>query len=86
MLVALGAATDVGGPPPGALAAGQIAEVIAAFPRLNFKRQFTALLIGHCERKPDSQRATWLEGLCRTHAAPAQDSVEADIAAAPFGE
>lgn len=88
MLVALGAATDVVGPPAGALEDQQLAEVSAAFPRLKFKEQFTALLIGHCERKPDSQRATWLEELCRAHAAPpaAQNSVEAQIAAAPFSE
>jgi len=46
------------------------------------------LLVAHCERKPDSQRATWLEGLCRAHAAhPRPDSaVEQAIAAASFAE
>jgi HD domain len=88
MLVALGAATDVDGPDPAELGDQPIAQVIAAFPRLKFKQQFTALLIGHCERKPNSQRATWLEGLCRAHAAPSLpvDAVEAEIAAAGFSE
>jgi hypothetical protein len=88
MLVALGAATDVDGPDPADLPARQVAEVIAAFPRLRFKEQFTALLVAHCQRKPDSQRATWLEGLCRAHGArPSPDeSVAAQIAAAAFDE
>jgi hypothetical protein len=88
MLVALGAGTDVDGPAPGELDPRAIDEVIAAFPRLRFKAQFTALLVAHCQRKPDSQRATWLEGLCRAHAPhPAPDNaVEQEIAAAGFSE
>jgi len=88
MLVALGAGTDVDGPAAGELDRREIDEVIAAFPRLRFKAQFTALLVAHCQRKPDSQRATWLEGLCRAHAPhPAPDNaVEQEIAAAGFSE
>jgi hypothetical protein len=88
MLVALGAAADVYGVDPEELEARRIGEVLAAFPRLDFKRRFTALLIAHCERKPDSQRGTWLEGLCRAHTAqPATDAaVERGIAAAAFPE
>ncbi len=88
MLVALGAGTDVDGPRPGELADGAIAQVLEAFPRLQFKREFTALLIGHCQRKPDSQAATWLEGLCGAHAHGARrpQAVEEAIAAAPFSE
>jgi hypothetical protein len=88
MLVALGASADVYGPDPGELDARAVAEVVAAFPRLKFKQQFTALLVAHCERKPDSQRATWLEGLCRAHAAhpPPDDAVERHVAAAAFAE
>jgi HD domain len=88
MLVALGAGTDVDGPAAGELDPRQIDEVIGAFPRLRFKAQFTALLVAHCQRKPDSQRATWLEGLCRAHAShPAPDNaVEQEIAAAGFSE
>jgi hypothetical protein len=41
-----------------------------------------------CGDSGDSQRATWLEGLCRAHAPhPAPDnSVEHEIAAAGFSE
>jgi hypothetical protein len=88
MLVALGAGTDVYGPDPGDLDQRELDEVVAAFPRLKFKAQFTALLVAHCERKPDSQRATWLEGLCRAHAPhPSPDNaVEQEIASAAFPE
>jgi hypothetical protein len=87
MLVSLGAGADVYGPDPGQLEARQIAEVLAAFPRRQFKQRFRSLLIAHCERKPNSQRATWLEGVCRAHAPGAEaDSVEQRIAAANFPE
>ncbi len=88
MLVALGAAADVDGPAPGELSDAALAQVLQAFPRLEFKRRFTTLLIGHCQRKPDSQAATWLEGLCATHAHGGRgpQAVEAAIAAAPFSE
>ena len=88
MLVALGAVTDVYGPDPRHLESREVVEVVAAFPRLQFKQRFTALLVAHCERKPASQRATWLEGLCRAHAAhPAPDNaVEQHILAAAFAE
>jgi hypothetical protein len=87
-LVALGAGLDVDGPEPGELGERELAEVVAAFPRLGFKREFTALLVAHCERKPLSQRATWLEGLCRAHSghAPPDTATEASIAAAGFAE
>jgi hypothetical protein len=60
----------------------------ARVPRLQFKQRFTELLVAHCQRKPDSQRATWLEGLCRAHAAhPVPDNaVEQHILAAAFDE
>jgi hypothetical protein len=87
-LVALGAGIDVDGPDPDELGQREIAEVVAAFPRLGFKREFTALLVAHCERKPLSQRATWLEGLCRAHSghAPPDTAVEDRIAAAAFAQ
>jgi hypothetical protein len=88
MLVALGAGADVDGPQPGQIDAAQAARVLEAFPRLQFKREFTALLIGHCQRKPDSQQATWLQGLCAVHAHGSRgpQAVEQAIAAAPFSE
>jgi hypothetical protein len=87
VLVELGAGTDVYGPQPGELEPRALTEVLEAFPRLNFKQQFTQLLVAHCERKPASQRATWLEGLCRAHGTPpADEAVERGIAAAGFAE
>jgi hypothetical protein len=87
MLVAMGAGCDVDGPDPQSIDAARIAEIVAAFPRLQFKKRFTALAIDHCKRKPLSQRGTWLEGLCREQAPAAwRDTVEQEIAAAPFSE
>jgi hypothetical protein len=87
MLVALGAGTDVDGPDPGELESRQVAEVLAAFPRQQFKREFTSLIIAHCNRKPNSQHGTWLEGMCRRHAPGwKDDSVEENIAHAQFPE
>jgi len=88
MLVARGAAGDVDGPDLGTDAdRRQLAEVVGAFPRLQFKRRFTALLIDQCKRKPTSQRSTWLEGLCREQVPGAwNDTVEKEIMAAPFAE
>jgi hypothetical protein len=88
MLVAHGAASDVDGPELDTdVEKRQIAEVVGAFPRLQFKNRFTALLIDHCKRKPTSQRGTWLEGLCREQVPEAwNDTVEKEIMAAPFAE
>jgi hypothetical protein len=88
MLVALGAAGDVDGPSLSTdVEKRQIAEVVAAFPRLQFKNRFTTLLIDHCKRKPTSQRGTWLEGLCREQVPGAwNDTVEKEIMAAPYNE
>ena len=87
ILVATGAGSDVDGPDAGAIDARQTEEIIAAFPRLQFKKRFTALAIDHCRRKPLSQRGTWLEGLCREQAPSAwTETVEHEIAAAPFSE
>ena len=88
MLVALGAGGDVVDP---GLSTDeekrQLAEVVAAFPRLQFKKRFTDLLIDHCRRKPTSQQGTWLEGLCREQVPGAwDDTVEKEIMAAPFAE
>jgi hypothetical protein len=87
MLVAIGAGSDVDGPDASAIDARQTAEIVAAFPRLQFKKRFTALAVDHCKRKPLSQRGTWLEGLCREQAPSAwTDTVEREIADAPFSE
>ena len=87
MLVAIGAGSDVDGPDTTVIDAARTAEIVAAFPRLQFKKQFTALAIEHCKRKPVSQRGTWLEGLCREQVPSAwTETVEREIATAPFAE
>ena len=87
MLVALGAGCDVDGPDGSAINARQTKEIVAAFPRLQFKKRFTALAVDHCKRKPLSQSGTWLEGLCREQVPSAwTDTVEHEIAYAPFSE
>jgi hypothetical protein len=87
MVVAIGAGSDVDGPDPHLASPAEIREIVTAFPRLQFKKQFTALLIDHCKRKPQSQAGTWLEGLCREQVPGAwTDTVEKEIAAAPFAE
>lgn len=87
MLVAIGAGTDVDGPDPEIIDPHVLQEVLRAFPRLNFKKQFTQLLIAHCKRKPTSQRGTWLEGLCRQQRPDAwTDTVENEIAKSGFSE
>jgi hypothetical protein len=87
MLVSAGAAADVDGPKSSVVDARQAAEALEAFPRLQFKTRFTALLVDHCRRKPLSQRSTWLEGLCReTVPAAWTETVEDEIASAPFAE
>jgi hypothetical protein len=88
MLVALGAGSDVDGPDlETEEEKRQTAEVVAAFPRLQFKKRFTSLVIDHCNRKPKSQHGSWLEGLCREQVPTAwTDTVENEIAAAPFAE
>lgn len=87
MLVALGAGSDVLGPDSDMIDARRSAEIVTAFPRLAFKKQFTELLMDHCRRKPLSQRGTWLEGLCRETSPSAWTGKLADaIAAAPFAE
>jgi hypothetical protein len=87
MLVASGAGSDVDGPDPTVIDTARTAEIVAAFPRLQFKKQFTALASAHCRRKPLSQRGTWLEGLCREQVPSAwTETVEREIASAPFAE
>lgn len=87
MLVSMGAGSDVVGPDDDMIDAKRSAEIVAAFPRLGFKRRFTALLEDHCRRKPRSQRGTWLEGLCRQQAPGVwSQTLEQQIASAPFSE
>jgi len=55
-LVAAGASADVAGPDEEMIPRAATEEVLAAFPRLGFKVQFTQLLTDHCKRKPLSQQ------------------------------
>ncbi len=83
-VVAEGAGADV--VDPGDLDHHAIQEVLHAFPRLQFKTRFTALLVDHCRRKPTSQIG-WLEGLCRATVPEARrGSVQQVIAQAPYPE
>jgi hypothetical protein len=87
MLVALGAGSDVLGPDTDMIDTKRCAEIVAAYPRLQFKELFTALAVEHCRRKPLSQRGTWLEGLCREESPSSwTGSLKQQIAAAPFRE
>lgn len=85
-LVAAGAGADVIGPDPNMISVASIREVVAAFPRLQFKRQFIALVADHCQRKPGGQSGTWLEGFCRQHSTFPPSGTEQAIRAAPFDE
>jgi len=85
-LVAAGAGADVGGPEENIVSAATVHSVVAAFPRLEFKKRFIALLADHCVRKPGVQRATWLEGFCRVHSTVPASATEQAILAAPFDE
>jgi hypothetical protein len=83
-LVNAGAAADVVGSAD--LDPKALAEVLEAFPRLEFKTRFTALLVDHCKRKPTSQIG-WLDGLCRQVVPDApRGSVERAIRDAPYAE
>jgi hypothetical protein len=87
LLVAIGAGSDVLGPDTEMIDEKRVAEIVVAFPRLEFKKQFTALLADHCQRKPLSQRSTWLEGLCREKSPSVWSTkLEDEIAAAPFAQ
>jgi HD domain len=86
-LVAAGAAADVVGPDDDMIDPAAAKEVVSAYPRLQFKREFTSLLVDHCTRKPGAQTGTWLEGFCRQHSpSPVVSKTEQAIRNAPFSE
>lgn len=87
LLVSSGAGADFAGPDRDDIDQGRVNEIVAAFPRLQFKSRFLAMLTDHCRRKPESQRATWLESFC--HATVPQSpvpSIASALANAPFAE
>ncbi len=86
IVVAVGAGADVNGPSSD-FTGDEVSALLAAFPRLHFKTQFTALLVDQCRRKPLSQSGTWLEGLCREVSPTAWPAnITQSIAASDFAE
>ncbi len=86
LLLGAGAGSDVDGADPSKIPPAVVADVLRAYPRLQFKKRFTAAAIDHCKRKPTSQIG-WLDALC-LKVAPNADrgDVEQEIASAPFAE
>lgn len=86
LLVGTGAATDVVGYDPKALSKDSVEQVLRAYPRLQMKKRFLAMMVDHCRRKPASQIG-WLDRLCREQS-PNVDrgSVEKEINGAPFAQ
>lgn len=86
LLLGAGAGSDVDGVDPSKIASAVVQQVLAAYPRLQFKKRFTAAAIDHCRRKPTAQIG-WLEALC-LKVVPTIDrgDVEQEIASAPFSE
>jgi hypothetical protein len=86
LLLGAGAGGDVDGVDPKVIAPETVDQVLGAYPRLQFKKRFTAAAIDHCRRKPTSQIG-WLDTLC-LKVVPNADrgSVEEEIASAPFAE
>ena len=66
-LVGAGAGADVFGSGLRSLSKGQVSEILAAFPRLNFKVEFRKSLLEYCVRKPRAQIGTWTDAFCRAH-------------------
>jgi len=86
LLLGAGAGSDVDGADPKVIPPETVEAVLRAFPRLQFKKRFTAAAIDHCRRKPTSQIG-WLDTLCLKIVPNAdRGSVEEEIAAAPFAE
>lgn len=65
--VAIGAAMDAAGMGLTELAADDVAEVLAAYPRLAFKTSAVAGLISYCERKPSTLLLHPWESVARRH-------------------
>jgi len=86
LLLGAGAGSDVDGVDPSKISPAVVQQVLTAYPRLQFKKRFTAAAIDHCRRKPSSQMG-WLEALC-LKIVPNIDrgDVEQEIASAPFPE
>lgn len=86
LLLGAGAGGDVDGIDPKVIPSATVEQVLRAYPRLQFKKRFTAAVVDQCRRKPTSQIG-WRAKLC-LKVAPNADrgSVEEEIAASPFTE
>ena len=85
-LVHLGASFDVAGGGYDTVAPELIEQVLAEYPRLQFKRTMHDLLVAAVRRKPTSYGATWLADLAREELGVPLPSVHARLAASPFSE
>jgi hypothetical protein len=65
--VSIGAAIDATGLGLADLGANDVAEVLAAFPRLGFKKSAVASIIAYCERKPTTLLLHPWESVARRH-------------------
>jgi hypothetical protein len=86
-LVGTGAGADVFGSGLRSLSRGQLSEVLATFPRLNFKVEFRKSLLGYCVRKPRAQIGTWTDAFCRAHVTNFHfPNIDERLTASPFSE
>jgi len=86
LLLGAGVGVDVDGAGLDAISPSVVQEILRAYPRLDFKKRFTAAAIDHCRRKPVSQMG-WLDPLCRKVVPDAdRGDVEKEIASARFAE
>jgi hypothetical protein len=87
LVLSAGVGTDFGGPDPHEIEAQRTSEIVAAFPRLQFKTRFLGLLTDHCHRKPLSQDGTWLGDWCQAQVSGIRrSSIKDSLMAAPFSE
>lgn len=69
-LAHFGIAVDVVGLRRELLSDTAVEQVVAAFPRTNFKRCFHELLVEHAARNPSAYLFTWFHESLRAHVAP----------------
>ena len=87
LVLSAGVGSDFAGVDPSEIDPKQEQEILAAFPRLQFKKRFLDLLTDHCRRKPLSQRATWLGDLCHAQVPRAPyPNIARALMQAPFPE
>jgi hypothetical protein len=86
LLLGAGVDVDVDGAGLEAFSPQVVQEILSSYPRLDFKKRFTAAAIDHCRRKPSSQMG-WLDPL-RRKVVPDADrgDVEKEIVSARFAE